>query len=876
MILLLSIALATQPKEEYPALRQRLQRGNYAEARAGYQSLVKEKNPARAAFVGLAHSLRAEGKYSDALEALDAGLKAHPDDPTLLAWRADLFFFLGRWDDAAQDVDRAIKKEDGNLLGRWVRVRLLRDKGDLPAADREVRWFVKTYSEASAAGKDIVDADSLVLIARAGVENARWNNKPSQFAFILNEVLKDALKADPDCWQAEVEAGYLLLEKHNRADAADAFDKALKINARCVEALVGKGLLALAELDSPSAGRLADLALAVNPKSPEALRLKADARLAEGDTESAQRLLLAAKLLNPRSEATLARLAALHILARKPEAAAAIEKEVSVFCARPGVFYLQLAETLGDRRQFDRAEEAYKAAMKVRPDLARARAGLGLLHMQLGREPEAKHELEAAFKADPYHVRVSNALKVLRHLDSYETRETPHFAIKFDPRSDRVLAAWLADYLEDLHGEFARMYGFAPPGKILVEVLTSREMFSGRVLSLPGLPGVAGGASTGPLIVLPSPRADGKPRNFNWAVVARHELTHVFNLTQTGFLVPIWLTEGLAVRAEGTRRFDGARNLLSQRLADGTLFTLDTIAHGYHNFGNPEDVMVAYNQGFQYVRFIESAHGEEAIAKLLDSFRLGMSVDDAIRRSCGVEKATFETRYRVHLRALLKDCPRMEKPLTYAELQVAHKEAPNDSGIAARLASEYARRGKPAEARKLVNAVLAGEKGHPAASLVKARLLERDKDWGGARKVLEEAAQANPDDCRVLDALGRLQMANKEYDMAITTFESLRARPGAETDVLETLAQLYTDLKRLDRLVPVLEELAHRQPDQLALRMRLAQIHSNGGRPDVAEFWAREALFVDVTNEDARSLLLAALRAQKKDAEVQKVEARFR
>ncbi len=330
---------SAQPKTDYPALKQRFQRGNYAEARAGYEALLKEKNPQPAAFVGLAACQRAEGQYSDALDTLDAGLKAHPDDPTLLAHRADLFFFLGKWDDASKDAEAAIKKQDANFLARWVRVRILRDKGDIPAADKEVRWFVKAYSDASAAGKDITDAELLLLIGLAGAENARWNNKPSQFGFILNEVYKDALKSDPDCWQAE-NAGRAnsLLEKHNRADAADAFDKALKINPQAVEALVGKGMLALAELDSATAGRFADQALKVNPKHPEALRLKADARLAEGDAASAERLLLAAKLINPRDEATLARLAAIQHLARKPDAVAAIEKEVAAFCAKPGVF----------------------------------------------------------------------------------------------------------------------------------------------------------------------------------------------------------------------------------------------------------------------------------------------------------------------------------------------------------------------------------------------------------------------------------------------------------------------------------------------------------------------------------------------------------
>jgi tetratricopeptide (TPR) repeat protein len=878
MLLLLSIVIAAQPKAEFPALKQRLQRGNHAEARAGYEALLNEKNPAAGAFVGLALSFRAEGKHSDALDALDRGLKAHPEDATLLAQRADLFFFLGRWGDAEKDAAAAIKQQDGNFLARWVRVRLLRDKGDLAAADKEVRWFVKAYSDASAAEKDITDAESLLIIGQAGAENARWNSKPSQFAFILNEVYKDALKADPDCWQAEVDAGFLLLEKHNRADAADAFDKALKIDPRAVEALVGKGQLALAELDSPTASRMADQALAVNPKHPDALRLKADVRIAEGDLSSSERLLLAAKLINPRAEATLARLAALHHLSRRPEAAASLEKEVAAFCAKPGLFYYEFAETLLARRQFARAEEAYKKALELRPDLSGARAGLGLLFMQLGREPEAKQQLESAFKADPFHVRASNALKVLRHLDGYESRETAHFVIRFDPKTDRVLALWLADYLEEVHGEYARLYGFSPPGKILVEVLSSREMFSGRVLALPGLPGAAGGASTGPLIALPSPQADGMARPYNWAIVVRHELTHAFNLTQTGFLVPIWLTEGLAVRAEGTRRFDATERILRERLADGAAFTLETIARGYHNFGDPQDVMLAYHQGYLYVRYIESTHGAEAIAKLLEAFRMGLDVNDAIRRACGVELVALERGYWEYLRTLVKDAPRHEMPLTVAQLEAAHKKSPDDADIASRLAAEYARRGKPADARTLVDRVLAKVKGHAGASLVKARLLQRDKDSAGAKAVLEDAAKANPEDARILAALGRLQAELKEFASATATFEAIRARGGGvDLEILEALAKLYEAAKQPDKLGPVLEDLAARAPDQLAVRLRLARLYSEiGGRPEKIEYWAREALFVDLMNVQARGLLLDALRAQKKYDVAEKVEARYR
>ncbi len=876
MLLLLALTLVAQPKADYPALKQRLQRGNYAEARTGYETLLKEEKPAVSAFVGLAAVQRAEGEYAKALDTYEAGLKAHPNDPILLANRADLAFFQGKWDDASADAEAALKKDEKNFLARWVRARLLRDKGDIAAADKEVRWFVKAYSDASNAEKDITDGELLLIVAQAGAENARWNNKPQQFKFILDEVCGDAIKHDPDFWQIEVLAGRLLLEKHNRADAADAFDKALKINPTAVEALVGKGMLAREQLDAVAAGRLADLALKVNPKHPDALRLKADTQLAEGDSAGAERLLLAAKLINPRDESTLARLAAIRHLARKPEAVAEIEKEVLVFSAKPGVFYTELAEVLMGRKQYIRAEECFKKASELRPDLAAPRAGLGLLFMQLGREPEAKVQLEAAFKADPFHVRVSNALKVLKHLSEYETFETPHFVIKYEAKTDTVFAAWLGEYLEEWHAEFTKLYGSSPPGKLLVEVFATREMFSGRILSLPGLPGAAQGASTGPLIAIPSPKVDGANRQYNWASVARHELTHAFNLTQTGFLVPIWLTEGLAVKAERSRRFDTMLPLLRDRIADGTAFDLDTIGRGYHNFGNPSDVMLAYHQGSLYVEFIEKKYGAESIAKLLDAYKLGLDTGDALRRACGVEKEAFEKGYREFLREQVKSLPRAEKPIPFADLEAAYKKTPDDPDIAAKLASEYARRGKAAEARKLVDAALEKEKGHPNASLVKARLLQKDKDTKTAITVLEEATKENPEDTRLWLALGKLALELSELDKATTAFEKLRSLAPPDTDVLEALAKLYSAKSASEKLVPILDEIASRSPDNIAVRLQLAKLHQDAATHAKAEHWAREVLFVDVNNAPAREMLLAALKALKKDAEVEKIEKRYK
>ncbi|QEG30430.1 Tetratricopeptide repeat protein [Gemmata obscuriglobus] len=476
---------ASQPKADYPALRQRLLRGNYAEALAGYDDLARsEKLPL--AFLGQSACLRAQGEYAKARDALDAGLKAHPGHPDLLAARADLLFAQGKWDDATHDANDVLKKDGDHFLARWVRARVLRDGGDLSGADTEMRWFVKAYTDAAAAGKEITDPDKLLIVAQAGIENATTHAKHEQFKFILQELLRDALKPDADFWPAEHLSGQLLLSKHNRAEAANAFDAALKINPKAVEALVGKGAIALERMEYAEAERRADLALKVNPNHPAALRLKADVRLAEADPAGAEQLLRTARAINPRDAATLARFAALKHLAGDRPAAAAFEKEVAAFDAKPATFYLELGTILSDARQFQTATECFETASALRPALPGPKAGLGLLLYMQGREPEAMAALKASMKADPFNVRVDNALKVLEELAGYATTETAHFVIRFDKKNDHVLAAFLADVLEETHAELAKQYGFEPPGKIPV-VSSWRLGFVGRSCSSNGL-----------------------------------------------------------------------------------------------------------------------------------------------------------------------------------------------------------------------------------------------------------------------------------------------------------------------------------------------------------------------------------------------------
>src|SRR5205807_1866950 len=222
-----------------------------------------------------------------------------------------------------------------------------------------------------------------------------------QFTVILNDVYGDALKNEKAFWLADYEAGTLLLEKYNRGEALDAFDKALTTNPNAAEALVGKGLAALQRLEVQAAQQFADRALRINPNLPEALRLRANAHVVAGDLKEAVKDLEQARKINPRDENTLGEVAACFLLQRE----------------------------------------------------------------------------QKQFQADEFNVRVSNTLKVLHHLDKYETLKTEHFLLRFDRENDGRLARYMANYLEEIYTDLAARFHYRPAGPILVEVFSNHEMF---------------------------------------------------------------------------------------------------------------------------------------------------------------------------------------------------------------------------------------------------------------------------------------------------------------------------------------------------------------------------------------------------------------
>lgn len=863
--------------------RTRWLKGNYDEAVSAYEALLKEPKHLAAAAVGLSRALESQGHYDKALASLEAALKKLPDDADLLARHAEMLHFRGRWADAERAVAAAFKAKDKHLLAWWVKAQLLRDRGESDKANTEVKAIVRHYSESLETPNEIKSPEDLVIVGLASAENARWNNIADEFTTILEDLYGDAIKGDKIFWPAELQAGLLLLEKYNRGEALDAFDKALTINPNAAEALVAKGVAALARYEVKDADGFATRALKINPNLPEALRLRADIHLATGDVHAALKALEGARKITPRDERVLARVAACHLL-QGGETGADFKKvvaEVEGFTSRPGVFFFELGERLEERKRFDVAQKYYELALARRPNLPGPLNSLGLLHMRLGDETKAAELLDRGFKADRFNVRVSNMRKVLAHLKTYKEIRTKHFILKYDADADPVLGPYMAEYLESIYEKLAAKFNYRPQGPFLVELFRNHEMFSGRTVALPDLHTI--GACTGRVITMVSPNektSKGRParKPFNWARVLRHEVVHIFNLAQTNFLVPHWFTEGLAVSNEGFPRPPMWDRLLADRAAADRLLTLDTIDLAFIRPRDALEWQQAYCQAQLYVEYIEATYKEPAIGRLLAAFAKGASAESAIREVCKVEKAAFEKGYRAYVMKIVgqvRGKASKHASKTVEQLQADHKKDPKDIDVAAELAVRLVNTARRADARKLADEVLEKKATHPRALYVLAVLARRAADAKQERAHLEKAVDRDNPDPLVLKALGKIYYEANEVAKAADLFELGRKADRYDREFLLELARAYAKLDDKDKLIGVLKALVPTDADDFDRRVRLARLLVEAKDFAAAEVYAREAVEIDLTDKEARGLLFRALEGQgdKKKAELTRLRA---
>src|SRR5262245_20384109 len=95
VIVLLAPAVAFAAEPDLKQARTRLLHGNYDEAKAAFEALLKGEKPPPAAAIGLSRTHQSVGEYDQALTVIESALAKSPDNPDLLARQAEILFFSG-------------------------------------------------------------------------------------------------------------------------------------------------------------------------------------------------------------------------------------------------------------------------------------------------------------------------------------------------------------------------------------------------------------------------------------------------------------------------------------------------------------------------------------------------------------------------------------------------------------------------------------------------------------------------------------------------------------------------------------------------------------------------------------------------------------
>jgi arylsulfatase A-like enzyme/Flp pilus assembly protein TadD len=265
------------------------------------------------------------------------------------------------------------------------------------------------------------------------------------------DTLTRALQSDPGNPTILFQRGRALLAAGHADRAGEDFSAVLALNPRNPDALQNLGSVRLAKGDLDGAAALFQRILDAAPDSPKALTSLGIVRVRQGRFADARPLLERALALEPDSETAKERLAAVNEQlsaptgpaaaaspgapprpgAPAPPAGAALEQARSLYAAgrfadivtlaqdeiRAGrdtpEIRFALASALFQLKRDDAAAAEYKRVLAVKPDDARALAGLALTALRQGRNKDAMTYLEQSKRADPSNADVQRNLGVM-------------------------------------------------------------------------------------------------------------------------------------------------------------------------------------------------------------------------------------------------------------------------------------------------------------------------------------------------------------------------------------------------------------------------------------------------------------------------------
>ncbi len=162
------------------------------------------------------------------------------------------------------------------------------------------------------------------------------------------------------------------------------------------------------------------------------------------------------------------------------------------------------------------------------------------------------------------------------------------------------------------------------------------------------------------------------PSRLSWGERAMtHELAHlvIHQITLNPYSgLPTWLSEGLAMYAEGTLE-PAYTAFLDKAIAEGGLISVRSLSSPFSAYA--EEAILSYAQSYSLVEFLISNYGSDKMLELLYTFKEGSSYDDALNKVYGFDMDGLDTLWRDYVTAQLSQnsgVPSIKWNISYAGL----------------------------------------------------------------------------------------------------------------------------------------------------------------------------------------------------------------
>jgi tetratricopeptide (TPR) repeat protein len=457
-----------------------------------------------------------------------------------------------------------------------------------------------------------------------------------------NDSFRAAVKlrdADP---APRVRWGRMYLDHWQASEASGLFAEALKINENYAPALLGAALVAGEQFEG-AAIKSAEKALAADPKLYEADEVIARVHLEDGDAKKAADAANAALKIYPEALDAMALLGTIDLLNDKTDSpwmaqALKINPRYGEAYAIAGHFFII-------NRRYDEGIAIYRKALDLDPSLNETRSDMGVNLMRLGKEDEARQQLEQTYNAGYQSPETVNSLRLLDSYKNYDTFKTPTTILRLNKKESALLRPYFQAEFDRALATYEKKYHYKLKQPVQIEAYPDHEDFAVRTLGMPGLGAL--GVTFGYVVAMDSPSAR-KPGQWHWASTMWHELSHVYSLEMTNFRVPRWFSEGLAVYEEtaaapdwGDRLDPGAIEAIKEK----KLLPIADLDRGFMHPTYPNQVIVSYFQGGKICNFIAEKWGYEKLIAMLHDFGNKMTTPEVVQEEFQMKPEEFDKQF---------------------------------------------------------------------------------------------------------------------------------------------------------------------------------------------------------------------------------------